>query len=463
MCQSALKAISAVVLAVLLMVTSGCTSGASARGSRSEVSPVTSSKPSGELQEVAPPGAVQQLRERLNDRAPQIDVLAPANDSSLPAGPWTLKLNVQDWPLYEDEKNGLGPHLVVQLDDQPPLRISSNTEAQAIAMPELSPGSHRLTVFAARPWGEVVKAPGASQQLRLHRVARNPSQLPSSGSPQLIAASPSDLQHSEPVLIDWLLIDAPLQHLRDDDARWRLRVSVNGDSFLVDRQTPLWLKGLKRGSNAVQLELLDGRGDPLNPPFNSVVREVVIDTSPKPSWQQASLSAEALAALSGTPTPEPEASGAVVVEKAAVPQPAPPEPAEPQATEIEPPAVAPETPAEPVSEAQPEVAKTEPSPEKPEEPQPAAETRTPSPASKGEAEPTPATSPKLTPAPSPVPAPEPDPSAAPAPAATASTEPRTAPSSRLGGSARDLVSSDGSLIEAQPKGPFGGLKAKLGE
>ena len=441
--QSALKAISALLLGVLLMVTSGCTSSASARGSRNEASPVTSSKPSGQLQEVAPPGAVQELKERLNDRAPQIDVLAPANDSTLPAGPWTLKLKVQDWPLYADETNGLGPHLVLQLDDQPPRRISSSAEAESIAMPELSPGSHRLTVFAARPWGEVVKAPGASQQLRLHRVARNPSQLPSSGSPQLIAASPSDLQHSEPVLIDWLLIDAPLQHLRDDDARWRLRVSVNGDSFLVDRQTPLWLKGLKRGSNAVQLELLDGRGDPLNSPFNSVVREVVIDTSPRPSWQQSHLSAESLAALSGTPIHEPEPEPAVLDEEV-VPEPAPPEPVEPQASEPEPQAA----PVAPALEVPSEAAQPAPNPEKSEEPQPAAAV--------------PVAEPEPVPAPTPEPAPQPAPVAVPAPAASASPEERLAPSSRLGGSARDLVSSDGSLIEAQPKGPFAGLKAKLG-
>ena len=436
--QSALKAISAVVLSVLLMVASGCTSGTSARGSRSEPSPVTSSKPSGQLQEVAPPGAVQQVRERLNDLAPQIEVLSPANDSTLPAGPWTLKLKVQDWPLYEDETNGLGPHLVVQLDDQPPRRISSAAEAQGLSMPELSPGSHRLTVFAARPWGEVVKAPGASQQLRLHRVARNPSQLPASGSPQLIAASPSDLQHNEPVLIDWLLIDAPLQHLRDDDARWRLRVSVNGDSFLVDRQTPLWLKGLKRGSNAVQLELLDGRGDPLNPPFNSVVREVVIDSSPRPSWQQASLSSQALAALSGSPEPEPVAPPAAEIQtkgpEAAPPQAAPPEASEPERPEPQP---------APLEETRPDSTEL-----------PMAAEATPAPADP-EPEPAPVEPP---PAPEQVPAP---PAPTPAPVTTVPAE-RTAPSSRLGGSARDLVSSDGSLIEAQPKGPLAGLKAKLG-
>ena len=441
--QSALKAISAVVLSVLLMVASGCTSGTSARGSRSEPSPVTSSKPSGQLQEVAPPGAVQQVRERLNDLAPQIEVLSPANDSTLPAGPWTLKLKVQDWPLYDDETNGLGPHLVVQLDDQPPRRISSAAEAQGLSMPELSPGSHRLTVFAARPWGEVVKAPGASQQLRLHRVARNPSQLPASGSPQLIAASPSDLQHSEPVLIDWLLIDAPLQHLRDDDARWRLRVSVNGDSFLVDRQTPLWLKGLKRGSNAVQLELLDGRGDPLNPPFNSVVREVVIDSSPRPSWQQASLSAQALAALSGSPEPEPVEPPAAEIQtkepETAPPQAAPPEASEPERPEPQP------APLE----------KTRPDPTEP----PMAAEETPAPADP-EPEPAPAVPPT---APEQAPAPPAPTAVAPTPApVTPVPAERTAPSSRLGGSARDLVSSDGSLIEAQPKGPLAGLKAKLG-
>lgn len=441
--QSALKAISAVVLSVLLMVASGCTSGTSARGSRSEPSPVTSSKPSGQLQEVAPPGAVQQVRERLNDLAPQIEVLSPANDSTLPAGPWTLKLKVQDWPLYDDETNGLGPHLVVQLDDQPPRRISSAAEAQGLSMPELSPGSHRLTVFAARPWGEVVKAPGASQQLRLHRVARNPSQLPASGSPQLIAASPSDLQHNEPVLIDWLLIDAPLQHLRDDDARWRLRVSVNGDSFLVDRQTPLWLKGLKRGSNAVQLELLDGRGDPLNPPFNSVVREVVIDSSPRPSWQQASLSAQGLAALSGSPEPEPVEPPAAEIQtkepEAAPPQAAPPEASEPERPEPQP---------APLEETRPDPTEL-----------PMAAEATPAPADP-EPEPAPAEPPS---GPEQAPAPPAPTAVAPTPApVTPVPAERTAPSSRLGGSARDLVSSDGSLIEAQPKGPLAGLKAKLG-
>jgi hypothetical protein len=106
------------------------------------------------------------------------------------------------------------------------------------------------------------------------------------------------------LLVDWLLVDAPLQHLREDDGRWRLRVTVNGDSFLVDRQTPLWLRGWRRGANAVQLELLDGRGEPLNPPFNSLVQEVRLDPKlPRPAWQGGLLTSSDLAILLGQAPP----------------------------------------------------------------------------------------------------------------------------------------------------------------
>jgi hypothetical protein len=199
---------------------------------------------------------------------------------------------------------------VVQLDQEPPLRISDAAAARHLTMAPLSPGSHRLTVYAARPWGEVVKAPLASRQIRLNRVAANHQQVPAPGSPQLLAALGGPGATQEPVLIDWLLLDAPLQHLKDDDGRWRLRVSVNGDSFLVDRQTPLWLKGFHGGSNAVQLELLDGRGEPLNPPFNSLVEEVVIQPGAGAAWLQSSLSPLEQAQLLGEAplAPGPEAN-----------------------------------------------------------------------------------------------------------------------------------------------------------
>jgi hypothetical protein len=452
------RALLALVLVALTLVSGACGKQSSGRlpGPASSGG-LSATAPGGALQEVAPPGAVQQLNERLNERVPQVSVIAPADNTLLPAGPWTLKLQVRDWPLSEAGTLGPGPHLVVQLDDQEPLRVTSAEAAANLTMPPLTPGSHRVTVYAARPWGEAVKAPGASAQIRLHRVARNPAQLPASGTAQLIAASPDDLQQAEPVLIDWLLLDAPLQNLRGDDASWRLRVSVNGDSFLVDRQTPLWLKGFKRGSNAVQLELLDGRGDPLNPPFNSLVREVVIGGDTRPAWLRPSLTASELALLSGE---EPAAPEAVEPEPEPVepePEPVPEEPSlEPEATQPE---IEPETEDQ---TAQPEAA----------EPNDSATISALTPDAEAEADATPQPDPinatEAAPEPETPPTPEAEPeteaepaSEQPTPAAAAETD-RIAPQTRLSGSAREQVNADGGLQQPPARGPLAGLREKLG-
>jgi len=470
------RALLALVLVVLTLVSGGCGNTASPElGSGLERS-LSATAPSGALQEVAPPGAVQQLNEQLNERSPQVRVIAPADQALLPAGPWSLKVEVKDWPLTDAGDLGLGPHLVVQLDDQEPLRISSTEAAANVAMPDLRPGSHRVTVYAARPWGEAVKAPGASAQIRLNRVARNAAELPANGSAQLIAASPDALQQMEPVLIDWLLLDAPLQNLRGDDARWRLRISVNGDSFLVDRQTPLWLKGFKRGSNAVQLELLDGRGDPLNPPFNSVVREVVISTGNRAAWQRSNLSSSELALLSGEPQPEAQAAPAT---------PTQPEPETTAETATEP-TTATATPASSSAGDIKNNGATEnggtenggtenraaeaeaPAFEQPEpgelplpEPMPAPATAV------GELSETPSEPPLEAPLTTPEPIREDKPNTVPAatdqgPARSETPEQRLAPQSSLSGSARDQVNADGSLQKPVPRGPLAGLREKLG-
>ncbi len=251
-------------------------------------------------QEVAPPLAVQQLQEALDGRRPRLEILSPADGALLPAGPWTLRLQVEDWPLVDAGPLGLGPHLVVQLDGDPPLPLT----ATSTTMRPLEPGSHRLTVYAARPWGEAVKGPGAQRQIRLHRVAANPLSQPAPGSPQLIAVSPRGTAAGTPLLLDWLLLEAPLQNLRSGDASWRLRVSLNGDSFLIDQQTPLWLEGWHSGSNAIQLDLLDGLGEPLNPPFNSLVTEVTLEPgAAPPRWQGGRLQPDELAILLGEAPP----------------------------------------------------------------------------------------------------------------------------------------------------------------
>lgn len=294
------------VLSGLLLLAAGCQRTFGRPGG--EVIPATA--PSGRLQEVAPPAAVQQLQAALADRDPRLSVEGPHDGDTLPLGDWSLRLRIRNWPLVDAGPLGLGPHVVVQIDDQPPLRLTEHRSTPAadlveVTLPPLAPGSHRITAYAALPWGEAVKNPGASARLRVQVVAGNPLTLPPPGTPELVAVSPSDGSHDEPVLLDWLLYDAPLQHLEEGDERWRLRVIVNGDAFLLDQNVPLWLTGWEPGTNALVMELLDGRGEPLNPPFNSLVRVVTLSGTGKPRWLAGALAPDELAVLLGDAPPPP--------------------------------------------------------------------------------------------------------------------------------------------------------------
>ena len=323
---------------------------------------IKTTSPDGHLQELPPPLAVQQIQAALADRQPRVTILAPADGTNVPNGNWTLKLLAQDWPLTDGGALGLGPHVVIQIDDQEPIRLTEHRstpqgDSLQLTLPALTPGSHRITAYAAKPWGEAAKNSGAASQIRIDRVAANPLTVPEPGSPQLLPVSPQGVVSSEPVLLDWLLLDAPLQHLRDNDGSWRLRVSVNGDSFITDQNVPIWLKGWSSGSNSLQLELLDGRGKPLNPPFNSLVSELVLKPSePKPRWQLGRLSAEELASLVGqTPTPATPRPTKPKAVAAPIPAPEPP----PQSTTKPEPEPEPQ-PAEPALPVEPQPAEPEP-------------------------------------------------------------------------------------------------------
>ena len=58
------------------------------------------------LQEVAPPGAAQQLSDQLRGKQPQLSVVSPKPGSQVGAGEWTLQLRLEDWPVLESSELG---------------------------------------------------------------------------------------------------------------------------------------------------------------------------------------------------------------------------------------------------------------------------------------------------------------------------------------------------------------------
>ncbi len=269
--------------------------------------------PSGRLREVEPPGAVQQLRQALAKHHPHLSLISPLDGSALKGGPLNLELKIEDWPLADDRVLGLGAHVAIQIDDQAPIRLSEvNGDRLTLELPSLSPGSHRLTAYAAYPWGEAVKTPGASLHWQVDQLRPLLGTQPKRDAPWLAVVSPAELGSDSPLLLDWLVWNAPLQNLKAGDARWRLRITVNDDSFVVDQQDALWIQGIdnRKAINTVQMELLNGIGESIEPMFNNQLREVPEQANPKPIWLQSSLSDSELARLLGDTKLEDEDSSA---------------------------------------------------------------------------------------------------------------------------------------------------------
>jgi hypothetical protein len=232
-------------------------------------------KKAGKISEASPPEVIQQLKPLLDKYQPQVSIVSPRSNEVLDDNTVSVKFNVKDLPLYKDQKLGLGPHLHVFLDNEPYQAVYD--VSQPVVFKDLAPGTHTIRALAGRPWHESFKNDGAYAQVTFHVFTKTPNNNPDPKLPLLTYSRPQATYGAEPILLDFFLTNAPL-HLvaqeddKDDVADWRVKVTVNGDSFTVDRWQPIYLKGFKPGKNWVQLEYVDDKGNPVNNVYNNTAR-----------------------------------------------------------------------------------------------------------------------------------------------------------------------------------------------
>lgn len=233
------------------------------------------------LYEVAPPQAIQDLGQLLTVYQPQVKILSPQPNQVLQSTDVSVRLQVRDLPLFKNETFEMGPHLHVILDNQPYQAVYDTSKP--LVFSDLEPGTHTLRVFASRPWHESFKNDGAYDQVTFHLFSPTLDNSPTVGTPQLTYSRPKGSYGAEPIMLDFYLKDTPLhfvarQDSEDDIEDWRIRCTINGESFLFDQWQPVYLKGFKTGQNWLKLELLDEDGNLINNAFNSTIR--LIDYQP---------------------------------------------------------------------------------------------------------------------------------------------------------------------------------------
>jgi hypothetical protein len=211
------------------------------------------------LSETSAPILISQLN-RAAATAPQIYIISPRSEEVIADTTVAVQLQVSGTPIFKNSQLGLGPHLHLLLDRVPTESIYSlNTP---ITLSNLSPGTHTLQVLANKPWHESWKNPQAFAQVTFHILAKS-IDSPNVQTPQLISVQPTAVG-AEPWLLDFYVANAPshvdAQHPLRQIADWRVRVTVNEQSFEVNRDEPIYLRGLRPGVNVLKLEYLNAQG-----------------------------------------------------------------------------------------------------------------------------------------------------------------------------------------------------------
>jgi len=236
----------------------------------------------GNLAETPIPKVIQGLNQELEQYTPRVAIVSPRKNQILNQTKIDVVLEVKDLPIFKDDKLKLGNHLNLILDSEPSRQIYDVTEP--VVLENITPGTHTIRVFATRPWGESFKNDGAYGQTTFSVLTETNDNRPDGKLPLLTYNNPTGTYGAEPFLLDFYLTNAPLHSMAQSNPNlsdWKIKTTVNGDSFFLENWQPVYLTGLNKGKNWIQLELLDEAGNNIENAFNNTVR--VIDYDPQQS------------------------------------------------------------------------------------------------------------------------------------------------------------------------------------
>lgn len=225
---------------------------------------------SANIEEVSPPDVIAQLRRSLSFQNPQVKIVGLKSGATIEQTTANIRFDVDNFSIFKDPELALGPHLDVLLDDQPYTEVYD--AKQGITLSNLKAGTHKLQVFASTPWHESLKTPGAFEELSFSVFAPTHADQGTANQPHLIYSQPEGEYGTEPILLDYILTSPSPQTKQTS----KVRVTVNGNSFIAEEQPPIYLKGFKSGTNWVKVEVLDADGKAIANPASETIQLVTL-------------------------------------------------------------------------------------------------------------------------------------------------------------------------------------------
>jgi hypothetical protein len=163
-----------------------------------------------------------------------------------------------------------GQHIHNIVDNQP---YTAHYETEFTK--EIPEGEHVILSFLSRSYHESLKHKGA-YDLRKITVGKPTETMEfDETAPHMFYSRPKGEyvgpQETERVMLDFYLVNTDLSTTGN-----KVRATINGTEFMLDRWMPYIMEGLPMGENTIKLELVDNSGNVLPGPFNSVERKITL-------------------------------------------------------------------------------------------------------------------------------------------------------------------------------------------
>ncbi|MGV3503755.1 MAG: hypothetical protein ACO1O1_08605 [Adhaeribacter sp.] len=209
-----------------------------------------------------------------------LKLVEPADKAAVASGevPFRYELgNYQltaqtEGPAHHDHANSAEGQHIHNIVDNEPYTAHYTTSFKK----PMKDGSHVVLSFLSRSYHESLKHKGA-YDLRVVNVGKS-----TTGPGAGFDAKGQHLFYSRPkgeyvgndtkkVMLDFYLVNTELSGTGN-----KVRATINGTPFTIDRWLPHTIEGLPMGESTIKLELLDANGQVVPGPFNTVERKITL-------------------------------------------------------------------------------------------------------------------------------------------------------------------------------------------
>jgi hypothetical protein len=223
---------------------------------------------------VATPESIEALAPTTDRYMSKVTIVSPKEGETVSTTEVPLNIAAQRFPIGKDPKTGLGLHLRILVDNEPPVNYFDLKDPVKL---NLTPGTHTVRVAAVRPWDQ-----GYRNLTALAHVTFNVQKSDNRNAPKfktgeglLTVISPSGTYGTEPILLDYIVDGV---NLGKDN--YKVRYTLNGQSTTTIDRKELYLTGWKMGQNQLVVELLNANGKVAeNAGYNRVERTINVQAN----------------------------------------------------------------------------------------------------------------------------------------------------------------------------------------